>query len=165
MTRLGPPATGPPRGSVGDLTRPLHRDDYQPAQTTPADPDQPPPPVRRYTGVDEFVDQFVLPQWRYRLDIEDVRWCARWWEHTAALGRLEALWEAFEVMRLDDGPALSVWYRDHFDTHMTVLTQRNGVFHRCSGQRGIHEQPPVWPHGQVPPGFLSPPNPAGENDE
>lgn len=169
MTRISLTAAGPLSAPAGDVIRPLHRDDARPrpdpGQTPSEDPDQAPPPARWYTGVDQFVDQFVLPQWRYRLDVEDVRWCARWWEHAAALGRLEALWEAFEVMRLEDAPSLSVWYRDHFDVHMTVLTQRNGVFHRCSGERAVHEQPPVWPHGQVPAGFLSPTTPAGGNDE
>ena len=148
------------------MVRPLHRDERaDPLDVTgdmASDADGTPP--KKFAGVDDFVDRFVLPNWRYRLDMEDVRWCARWWEHTAAMGRLEVLWEAFEVMCLEDGPSMSIWYRDHFDVHMSVLTQRNGVFYRCSAQRGIHEQPAIWPHVQVPPGFLSE-NLTGDNDE
>ncbi|MBO1768250.1 DUF4913 domain-containing protein [Allobranchiibius sp. GilTou38] len=164
MTRMTP-ANGAP-ASTSALYTGLgaaadHMDDQLTGSSSPPDADE---PQRWFSGVDTFVDEFVLPQWRYRLDTEDVRWCARWWEHTAALGRLEALWEAFEAMRLEGGASLSTWYRNHFDVHMTVLTQRNGVFHRCSAERGVHEQPPVWPHEQVPPGFLST-GPIGGNDE
>ncbi|NYJ76543.1 DUF4913 domain-containing protein [Allobranchiibius huperziae] len=163
MNRVdGPKGAGRTAGS--GVVTPLHRDEPEVSEHVVVTDKQQGPPPRQFAGVDEFVDRFVLPQWRYRLDTEDVRWCARWWEHTAAMGRLEALWEAFEVMRLDDAPSMSIWYRDHFDVHMSVLTQRDGVFHRCSAERGIHEQPRLWPHEQVPPGLLST-DTTGGNDE
>ncbi len=97
-----------------------------------------------YGDVGEFVDHFVLPHYRHQL-FKDVRWCAYWWEHTAALTRLEYLHEAFEHMCLDDPPSKSVWLRDHFDKHMSALTVPTGVFWRCDATTGVHEIAPLWP--------------------
>lgn len=97
-----------------------------------------------YSDVGEFVDHFVLPHYRHQL-FKDVRWCAYWWEHTAAVTRLEYLHEAFEHMCLDDPPSKSVWLRDHFDKHMSVLTVPTGVFWRCDATTGVHEIAPLWP--------------------
>lgn len=102
-----------------------------------------------YADVGEFVDHFVLPHYRHQL-FKDVRWCAYWWEHTAALTRLEYLHEAFEHMCLDDPPSKSVWLRDHFDKHMSVLAAPTGVFWRCDATQDVHDIAPLWPTGPRP---------------
>jgi len=93
----------------------------------------PPEPAPRFASLAIFVDEYVLPNWIHKLgENYGGLWCARWWEHPEAVTRLEALWEAFEVMRLETPPALSTWLRDHFDVHMRALTMPAGVFFNCS---------------------------------
>lgn len=123
----------------------------QDAQTTQGDTEQNADAVEQmYRDLPHFVDAFVLPHYRHQL-FKDVRWCAQWWEHTGAITRLELLWEAFEHMRLDEPPAMSGWLRDHFDTHMAVLTRPTGVFYLCDATEGIHRIPPLWASVPAPP--------------
>ncbi|MDR3070548.1 MAG: DUF4913 domain-containing protein [Propionibacteriaceae bacterium] len=42
--------------------------------------------------------------------------------------RIEALWRAWEHLRLAIALGLSVWYRDHADPHLSVLMDPNGPF-------------------------------------
>ena len=60
-----------------------------------------------------------------------VSWCPRWWEHPAAVVRLTALWQAWEVLRLrPDG--MSAWFTGHYDPHMRALLDGDrGPFSRC----------------------------------
>ncbi|MGI8558855.1 MAG: DUF4913 domain-containing protein [Solirubrobacteraceae bacterium] len=48
-------------------------------------------------------------------------WCPQWWRHAEAVARLESLWRAWEHLRHDAAPGLSVWFRDHADHHLTIL--------------------------------------------
>ena len=45
--------------------------------------------------------------------------------------RLEALWRAWEHLRLDPATGMSVWLRDHADHHMGVLLSSDGPFKGC----------------------------------
>ena len=111
------------------------------------------PTVRlRFASLPLFVESYVLPNWRHPLN--EVSWCARWWEHAEALSRLMACWEAFEVMRLEPAPALSVWWRDHLDVHMAALTRVNGPFKQCDARKGTHRQQPIWDTEQPPAGLF-----------
>lgn len=115
-------------------------------------------PVLRFASVAVFVEQYVLPNWVHRLgDNYAGRWCAQWWEHAEAITRLEAVWEAFEVMRLQPAPSLSTWIRDHLDPHMRSLTAGDGVFWRCEVAKHkdpVHAQEPQWPAITPPPGLF-----------
>jgi hypothetical protein len=88
-------------------------------------------PAPYFENVCEFVEQWLLPTYRRSVRGHDRVWCPRWWEHAEALSRLDALWRAWEVLRLDPGTGLSVWWRDHCDHHMTVLLDANGPFKGC----------------------------------
>ncbi|WP_233500217.1 DUF4913 domain-containing protein [Gordonia sp. YC-JH1] len=59
-------------------------------------------------------------------------WCRRWFEHAEAVSRLEAVWRAYESLRLDPTLGMSVWWRDHLDPHMNALTNPEGPFEGCS---------------------------------
>lgn len=107
-------------------------------------------PVLRFASLPVFVEDFVLPNCVHRLGEQHAgRWCVRWWEHAEAVTRLEAIWEAFEVMRQQPAPSFSTWLRDHFDSHMRTLTSTVGVFHRCDADKHFHEVKEVW--ASVPP--------------
>lgn len=102
------------------------------------------PLVTEFASLDAFVDGYVLPNWRHRPS--QGKWCATWWQHGEAIARLEAVWEAFEVMRLEPAPALSTWWRDHLDVHMRTLTAEDGTFAGCTASRyeTVHQQQETW---------------------
>ncbi|MBN9748564.1 hypothetical protein DMP23_47105 [Amycolatopsis sp. A1MSW2902] len=102
-----------------------------------------------FASLPTFVDRYVLPNWRHRHD-RDTRWCEQWWLHEEAVTRLEALWEAFEAMRLEPAPSLSTWLRDHFDHHMSMLTRADGAFANCAPR--THDDPVhrAGPYGRTP---------------
>ncbi|WP_370460793.1 DUF4913 domain-containing protein [Pseudarthrobacter sp. GA104] len=54
----------------------------------------------------------------------DVTWCPRWWNRPEAISRLEALWRAWEHLRLDGATGMTVWWRDHATHHMGILLRR-----------------------------------------
>lgn len=91
-------------------------------------------PANLYPDVYTFVAEFLAPTYAHEVSDQNTswRWCARWWAHVEAVARLEACWKAFEVLRLDPGTGASVWFRDHADPCMAVLTAPNGPFARCS---------------------------------
>lgn len=102
------------------------------------------PIVTEFASLDAFIEGYVLPNWRHRPS--QGKWCAVWWQHSEAIARLEAVWEAFEVMRLEPAPALSTWWRDHLEVHMRSLTVEDGTFGGCTATRHetVHQQQELW---------------------
>ncbi|UUW93017.1 DUF4913 domain-containing protein [Pimelobacter simplex] len=113
------------------------------------------PPAPRFATVELFVTKFVLPNLVHRYAVTRVRWCEKWWEHAEAITRLEALWEAFEVMRLQPAPSFSTWLRDHFDVHMRTLTDPEGVFYNCDYKKEHHEPQKPWSSVPAPAGMFA----------
>jgi len=106
-------------------------------------------PVLDYNSVYEFYEGIVAPILRDRhIDPRSgLRWCKRWWDYPEAMMRLDALWRSYEHLRQDPATGISVWFRDHFDVHMAVLTSQHGPFgkSRDVAERGDYppyEQPP-----------------------
>lgn len=86
-------------------------------------------PTLYYGSVDEFVREFVCPTFRRNVGEQgraEYRWSARWWESAEAIIRLEAMWRAWEHLRLDPATGISVWLRDHADHHLGVLMSPTG---------------------------------------
>ncbi|GAA4108508.1 uncharacterized protein DUF4913 [Enteractinococcus coprophilus] len=117
--------------------------------TTLADAEAQPPasapdaPQLQYASVFEFYDGIVEPFLRDRLiGPRHQRWSAQWWKSAEAMLRLNAVWRAYEALRLDAATGLSVWLKDHFDPHMRALTSEDGPFgdSRDASKRG--EDPP-----------------------
>jgi hypothetical protein len=90
------------------------------------------PPEPRYPGVEAWVTKHLLPT--YLRQSGPRTWCAQWWRHPEALERLEALWRAWEALRLDTTTGMSVWWRDHADHHLPILLSTDGPFARCAGR-------------------------------
>lgn len=106
-------------------------------QLSPAEPDpEPEPPAEEeekapelvYGSVDEFLREYLRHVYSRRIDGKERIWAARWWEYTEAVIRLEALWRAWEHLRLDPSTGMSVWWRDHADHHMSMLMDPKGAF-------------------------------------
>lgn len=113
-----------------------------------------------YASLDAFVEGYLLPQWRHRLG-GSTQWCGYWFRHAEAVSRLEAVWEAWEVIRREPAPSLSTWWRDHLDPHMRALTDPDGTFNRCSAvtHDEVHWQSDSWPAYVAPEGmFATDPN-------
>lgn len=82
-----------------------------------------------YGSVDEFVREYLSNVYRRAVGGQSsLKWSARWWENAEAISRLDALWRAWEHLRLDPATGMSVWWRDHADHHMAALLSPNGPF-------------------------------------
>lgn len=99
----------------------------EPEPEPPAEEDEEKPPELVYGSVDEFVREYLRHVYRRATSDQRV-WAARWWEYDEAVIRLEALWRAWEHLRLDPSTGMSVWWRDHADHHMAVLMDPEGPF-------------------------------------
>lgn len=58
-------------------------------------------------------------------------WCPEWYKHPEALSRIEAVWRAWEYLRLDGSLGISTWWINHADPHMRMLMAPNGCFKKC----------------------------------
>lgn len=83
-----------------------------------------------YGSVDEFVREYLRHVYARRISSRGSGriWLAAWWKNDEAVIRLEALWRAWEHLRLDPTLGMSVWWRDHADHHMAVLLDPDGPF-------------------------------------
>lgn len=78
-------------------------------------------PSLHFGSVDEFVREHLRLVYRPRIDGKNRIWSAQWWKYPEARVRLEAIWRAWEHLRLDPATGVSVWWRDHADYHLNVL--------------------------------------------
>jgi hypothetical protein len=85
-----------------------------------------------FASLEAFVTRYLLAMYRRAVSGNDTTWCAQWWRHPEAIVRLEALWRAWEYLRLDPATGMSVWVRDHCDFHMRVLLSADGPFRGCT---------------------------------
>ncbi|MEZ2390238.1 DUF4913 domain-containing protein [bacterium RCC_150] len=93
-----------------------------------------PEPELVYGSTAGWVTAFLVPVYRRQLTAtgDKTTWCPQWWKHAEAIIRLEALWRAWEHLRLDGRTGMSVWLKDHLDHHLPVLTDAtNGPFNGC----------------------------------
>lgn len=84
----------------------------------------------------DFVELQLLVSWSRPINDKDTFWCPRWWCHAEAVQRLEALWRSWEALRQDPATGMSVWWRDHADHHLSVLTGASGPFRYCTKDDG-----------------------------
>lgn len=125
------PATvaGPP-GQLAAKLPPRPGAAPAPAAQPPDSADAAPAEPRLFFG---SVDEFVREKLRY-VYVRRVgpsgshRWAAEWWKYPEAISRLDALWRAWEALRLEPTFGMSVWWRDHADHHMAVLLSPEGPF-------------------------------------
>jgi hypothetical protein len=114
-------------------------------------------PELYYPDVATFVAQQLAPLWRRSLEGHHRTWCPQWWRHAEAISRLEALWRAWEHLRLDPATGMSVWFRDHADPHMAVLLDADGPFKGCSTDKGHTARLQPLPVDDPPSGLFTEP--------
>lgn len=101
---------------------------------------------------EEFLHEFLLPLYNRIIDARNGKWCSEWFLHAEAVSRVEAMWRAWEHLRLDTTTGMSVWWKDHADVHMAVLLSQKGPFHRCEPDR--HRAPEPLPCKKAPEGWF-----------
>jgi Domain of unknown function (DUF4913) len=104
----------------------------------PADGGDTPAPGPVYAALEDWLTGYFLPMFRRTLGGE-YRWCHQWWQHGEAIGRLNSLWHAWEVLRLQPGTGIGIWYRDHLDHQLPILMGARGPFYQCS--ETTHREP------------------------
>ena len=123
-----------------------------------SEPEQEQEPQLVYPNVHEWVRGWLRFSYKRRIDGKTTFWYARWWQVDEALMRLEALWRAWEHLRLDPGTGMSTWWRDHADHHMPALMAADGPFRGLedgdSAENTCKRQEPL-PHIDAP-GWLFP---------
>lgn len=108
-----------------------------------------------YANVAVFVAAKLAPTYRRHINpAGGVTWCPQWWKHAEAISRLEALWRAWEFLRLEGATGMSVWWRDHADHHMSVLLSADGPFKGCNPDDGHKSKLPPLPCGEPPEGLF-----------
>lgn len=99
-----------------------------------------------HADVDAFVRGVLAPTYRREVSPRgENRWDPEWWRHPEAVARLEALWLAWEALRLEGATGMSVWWRDHADHHLAVLMSPVGPFARTSATTEAGEPLPCVP--------------------
>lgn len=109
-------------------------------------------PQAFYDTAEEFLHEQLLPLFNRILDTKNGKWCRLWFLHPEAVSRMDALWRAWEHLRLDPTTGMSVWWKDHADVHMAVLLSQKGPFHACSSTR--HNAPEPFPCDIAPEGWF-----------
>lgn len=129
---------GPPPNQSGN-------DDEAPAPAAGEEEEAPQP---YYGSTNEFVRDYLRHVYKRRINGQNTFWSPRWWTSAEATARLEALWRAWEHLRLDPATGPSVWWRDHADPHMSVLLSSSGPFSKEIDVKATileplpHEEPP-----------------------
>lgn len=105
------------------------------------------PSAPMFSDLDSFMRHYLAPVVERRVTLgaaTGVNWCPQWWKHPEAISRLYALWRAWETLRIaDPDTGMSIWWRDHFDTHFAVLTGEYGPFGKCAPDRGHVDTTPL----------------------
>jgi hypothetical protein len=96
-----------------------------------------------YGSAEEFLHEQLLPTDVRDVDGRAAKWCIEWYYHPEAVTRVEALWRAWEHLRLDSATGISVWWRDHADHHTSVLLDPRGPFYKCDMQKSTGT-PNTW---------------------
>lgn len=89
-----------------------------------------------YPTLVAWVEGLLAPMYRRAVDGRATTWCPDWWRHAEAITRLEAIWRAWEHLRLDPATGISVWFTMHADPNMAVLLDPGGPFSGCTPARG-----------------------------
>ncbi|MBD8537120.1 DUF4913 domain-containing protein [Plantibacter sp. CFBP 13570] len=133
----------------------LQPDDNTPEPESSGDVDgaDEPPKETLYASVDEFVRKSLNDLYRRPVGSAQL-WAPNWWAYPEALSRLEALWRAWEHLRLDGATGMSVWWKDHADHHMSVLMSPSGPFGDVHNVRTNPNEP--LPYAAPPEGLFPP---------
>lgn len=92
-----------------------------------------PEPELVYASAVEFFAELLAQS--YVRDVNEgaiFAWCPEWYKHPEALIRMEAIWRAWEHLRLEPALGVSTWWLNHADPHMRILMDKEGPFKKCA---------------------------------
>ncbi|MFD4444387.1 DUF4913 domain-containing protein [Nocardia sp. NPDC058519] len=111
-----------------------------------------------HARLDLFVEKYIAHTYRREVSRKGtegkIRWCPQWWDHAEAVGRLDALWMAWEEMRLGEGSEMAAWWTQFADPLMAALFDPEGVFKYCSVADGHRPSMKVLPTVPAPQGWF-----------
>jgi hypothetical protein len=95
---------------------------------------------------DYLVHHFARPVQASAYD-KEFTWCSSWWAHTEASSRLNALWRAWESLRLNETVGMADWWNNYADPTMNALFAAKGPFQGCTAEEHKPANPslPVVP--------------------
>jgi hypothetical protein len=99
-----------------------------------------------------WVAQWLCPNLEREIK-RTFEWCPSWWDHPEAVQRIEALWRAWETLRVEGGKAMNTWWVDHADPQLAQLCNPDtGPFGHCHTTHGrdiaplvATDPPDDWP--------------------
>lgn len=112
-------------------------------ETTEGAEESPDQPELYFSCADDWLHDWLFNAWEPPVGEAGFKWCSKWWLHPEAVHRIECLWRAWEHFRLDGLTGTSVWWRDHFDYHWTLLTGARGPFSQCSRTQHQNKAKPL----------------------
>lgn len=98
-----------------------------------------------YPDVYSWVEGWLLQHWRRKKEF----WDEKWWDYPEVLSRFEALWRAWEFLRLEGALGMSIFWRDHLESHMRVITAPDGPFWQIRSLDRTGTAPEMWPSAPV----------------
>lgn len=105
-----------------------------------------------FSNTEEWLTQWALPHYRRSLKLH--KWDPNWWQYDEAGTVLEALWESWEQVRLENPMTLVAWFQDCFYPIMDRLTDpEDGVFWAYDPPQN-EEPPPAFKATPAPPGWF-----------
>lgn len=116
--------------------------------------EEPVGPALYFPTLDRFVSEYLALVYRRDLKTASMRWCPEWFKHAEAIARLEAIWRAWELLRLDPGEGASNWWLVHCDPHMRVLMSETGPFRNCRDSKHAEERSLPLPVEKPPAGIF-----------
>lgn len=140
-----------PLVDVSDLRELDDEDDDAQEEPSPARP--------HFANAAQWVEQWLIPH--YKRNPRTNLWDQRWWEYTEVVAVFEALWQAWEFLRVDSMLGPAVFFRDYLWPAMREITGPEGPFFQVKDAHG-RALPEPWPTAPVPEGLY---RPAGHPDE
>ncbi|MEV0048484.1 DUF4913 domain-containing protein [Nocardia rhamnosiphila] len=111
-----------------------------------------------FRDLEQFVTEHLAQVYRREvtaLGSENmVRWCPCWWDHGEVVARLDALWMAWEHMRLGETSEMNSWWIQHADPQMAAIFDMEGPFKYCSVEDGHRAKFAPLPTVPAPTGFF-----------
>ncbi|MBF6162995.1 DUF4913 domain-containing protein [Nocardia cyriacigeorgica] len=140
----------------------------EPADEETAEDEEEKPKELLYRNLEAFVRGCIANLYRREVSARGseklLRWCPCWWDHGEAVFRLEALWRAFEQLRLGGGVEMDLWWIQHADPQMDRLLDPEGPFKYCSVVDGHKAKMPALPTVAAPEGLFPDGHAADDTD-
>ena len=95
-------------------------------------PIEPKPELVYSSAVEFFAELLAQSYVREVNEGATFAWCPEWYKHPEALIRMEAIWRAWEHLRLEPALGISTWWLNHADPHMRILMDKEGPFKKCA---------------------------------